>query len=74
MKSGSYIVRFYDEGEDATIEVIGGISSLEVAQLFGFCVSYLLDIGTDYEELKGIVDLVEEERGYVKLTTGGSNE
>ena len=61
MKSGSYVVRIEDLGEDVTVEVVGGISGEEVAQLFGFCVARLLDLGADSEELKAAVDGVKEE-------------
>ena len=61
MKSGSYVVRIEDLGEDVTVEVVGGISGKEVAQLFGFCVTHLLDLGADPEELKAAVDGVKEE-------------
>ena len=61
MKSGSYVVRIEDLGEDVTVEVFGGISGKEVAQLFGFCVAHLLDLGADSEEIKAAVDGVKEE-------------
>ena len=61
MKSGSYVVRIEDLGEDVTVEVVGWISSEEVAQLFGFCVTHLLEHGVDPEELKAAVDGVKEE-------------
>ena len=61
MKSGSYVVRIEDLGEDVTVEVVGGISGEEVAQLFGFCVARLLDLGADSEKLKAAVDGVKEE-------------
>ena len=61
MKSGSYFVRIDDQGEDVSVEVVGGISGEEVAQLFGFCVARLLDLGADPEELKAAVDGVKEE-------------
>ena len=61
MKSGSYVVRIEDLGEDVTVEVVGGISGKEVAQLFGFCVTNLLDLGADSEELKAAVDGFKEE-------------
>ena len=61
MKSGSYVVRIEDLGEDVAIEVVGGISDEEVAQLFGFCVTHLLEHGADPEELKAVVDGVKEE-------------
>ena len=61
MKSGSYFVRIDDQGEDVSVEVVGGIGSEEVAQLFGFCVTHLLEHGVDSEELKAAVDGVKEE-------------
>ena len=70
MKSGSYVVRIENLAEDVIVEVVGGIGSEEVAQLFGFCVAHLLEHGVDSEELKALVDGFKEEQNDRKADHG----
>ncbi|WFF73987.1 hypothetical protein [Proteiniclasticum sp. QWL-01] len=62
MKKGMYILKFEDEGEEVYVEVLGGIGTEEVAQLFGFCVCALLDAGADVDELHAAIDKIKAER------------
>ena len=62
MKKGTYILKIDDDGEDVTVEVIGGISGEGIIQVFGFCASRLIEIGADVEELKAVVDSIREEQ------------
>ena len=60
MKKGTYILKIDDDGEDVTVEVIGGISDEEIIQVFGFCAFRLIEVGADAEELKALVHSIWE--------------
>lgn len=62
MKKGNYILQFEDKGEEIGVCVLGGISTEEVAQLFGFCVYVLLDGDADVDELHTAIDKIKEEK------------
>lgn len=59
MKEGRYILKIDDDGEDVTVEIIGGITDDEIVQVFGFCTSRLIEQGADAEELKLAIDTVK---------------
>ena len=59
MKEGTYILKIDDDGDDVTVEIIGGISDDEIVQVFGFCASHLIEQGADAEELKSVIDTVK---------------
>ena len=67
MKKGIYALKFEDLGEEVCVEVLGGISTEEVAQLFGFCVYVLLDGDADADELHAAIDKIKEERNERKV-------
>lgn len=62
MKKGIYALKFEDLGEEVCVEVLGGIGTEEVAQLFGFCVCTLLDAGADVDELHAAIDKIKAKR------------